>query len=794
MSVQTSDRHRPWLSVCSVVGLVAVGLVTFVAAPVGAASVIAVTTTVDETILNGACSLREAVLAANTDQTVDSCAAGSGADSIVVPAGTYMLSIAGTGEDGSRTGDLDLTGDVTISGSASVIDANGIDRVVEVLGGATVVFAGLTIRGGQFVPDGAQAEGGGIDNHGSLTIRNSIVTANSVELNIDLGPGAGAGIANDGQLTMFDSAVRDNHIGFGAPDGAGGGILNSGTMTATRTTISDNTSWTGGGGLFNTGSATLVDSTVSGNRTGCSFCSANGAGVFNGGTMRITNSTISDNASDGGDHSGGVFGGGLFSPGQASLRNVTVSNNSVSIRCLSVCNPEEDSGGGGIFAGGPVTESNAIIAGNTKIADDGFGTVVTSASNCAGSLTSQGYNLFGDLRQCTVVGDHTGNLVVGDAGLGALGAHGGTTLTRAPSPASPAVDHGSPATVGDRVGACAGHDQRGVARPRDADNDGVKRCDIGAVEIAPSPTPAGQTGIANGSFDTSGPAWLAPWILRTDDGATISQDAVTHHDGAFAVRIDAIVAQPGAPHRTQLREEHRKLQIGRTYTLAFWAKASVARLLQVKLQQSVSPFTSYATATVDLTTGWQQFAVRYTSTINDPDAFTGFNLAQADGTVWIDQIRLVDTTLVQNGSFEATGPAWFSPWIFRQDLSASVIQDNTNAKHGVSSAKVTVNTASTATHLVQIRQEGKSLVAGRTYVIAFWAKASAARSIGVKLQDATAPFASAYTKSVALTTAWQQVVLIYTATTSRPNAFIGFNLARTTGQIWIDDVSLAELP
>src|SRR6266542_4506671 len=54
------------------------------------------------------CSLREAIIAAN--------AAGA-TSTIVLPAGTYILTIAGTGEDAAAKGDLDVTGTLTITGA-----------------------------------------------------------------------------------------------------------------------------------------------------------------------------------------------------------------------------------------------------------------------------------------------------------------------------------------------------------------------------------------------------------------------------------------------------------------------------------------------------------------------------------------------------------------------------------------------------------------------------------------------------------------------------------------------------
>src|SRR4051794_11594970 len=67
---------------------------------------------------DGVLSLREAVIAAN---------ANPGADIVQVPAGTFTLTLAGAKEDACQTGDLDVTGDLTVQGtgtSTTVLDGN----------------------------------------------------------------------------------------------------------------------------------------------------------------------------------------------------------------------------------------------------------------------------------------------------------------------------------------------------------------------------------------------------------------------------------------------------------------------------------------------------------------------------------------------------------------------------------------------------------------------------------------------------------------------------------------------
>ena len=81
------------------------------------AAIITVNTTDDELNGDGDCSLREAIRAANLNAAIDGCTAGSGDDTIIIPDGTYILTVPGAGEDAAATGDLDITDDVDIFGA-----------------------------------------------------------------------------------------------------------------------------------------------------------------------------------------------------------------------------------------------------------------------------------------------------------------------------------------------------------------------------------------------------------------------------------------------------------------------------------------------------------------------------------------------------------------------------------------------------------------------------------------------------------------------------------------------------
>src|SRR4051794_37712413 len=197
------------------IALAAAVSIVVACAPAQAAT-ISVSTNVDDTAANGNCTLREAVVAANTDTAQDACTAGSGADTITVPGGLYRFSagLQAADEDNAATGDLDLRQPVTIAGAGAAtttVDANHYDRVFDTNGnpGASVL-AGMTITNG--MPPSLEPGGGIFTGAAPLTLQADIVTANQAR--------GGAGISANGTLTVRDSTLSQNAAGQGGGGGA----------------------------------------------------------------------------------------------------------------------------------------------------------------------------------------------------------------------------------------------------------------------------------------------------------------------------------------------------------------------------------------------------------------------------------------------------------------------------------------------------------------------------------------------------------------------------------------------
>lgn len=329
------NKRWQFLGILAALGLLLAGLPA-AAMPHSEVTII-VTTAADEFGSGSGCSLREAIQSANIDSAFGGCPAGSGTDTILLPAATFQLTRAGANEDGNATGDLDIAGNVQIVGysqETSIIDGGGLDRVLHVASG-NVSLRALTIRNGR-APDGADgadgsapgqngssgqagADGGGIYNSGTLTMENCIVSGNLAGSGGRGGNGA-AGVAG----------VQPNPGGSGGSGGAGGrgghggGIYNAGALTMADCAASANQSGDGGtggvGGAGGLGAAgiggnyDLRSGTAggTGGRGGAGGAGGAGSGIANlsGAVALIDGCLVSQNIGSGGGAGGNGGAGG----------------------------------------------------------------------------------------------------------------------------------------------------------------------------------------------------------------------------------------------------------------------------------------------------------------------------------------------------------------------------------------------------------------------------------------------------------------------------------------------------
>lgn len=352
------------------------------------------------------CSLRAAVQEANA----------SGGGEIDLQRGTtYVLTVGGTGEDAAAAGDLDVTSGISVDGHGATVDANGIDRVFHVTGGAALRVQDLTITGGvaNGMPTPANS-GGGVLNAGELVVNRSVVTGNTATR-------AGGGIeASAGSTTTVQrSTLSDNTTGPGPGNGGGLHITMSGEVTVDRSRVTGNTAAQEGGGLWNDAASTMMvsRSVISGNSADGTKADGGGGGLFNnGGTMTVDRSEVRDNRADVGSGSGGGIlnlggeltvedtvvdgnsaaraGGGIEANlGTTTLGRTTLSDNRTG--------PTPGNGGGLHLTGaGEVTVDRGRVSGNSAtnegggLWNDAGGTMTVTRTTITDNSAPTGKNVF----------------------------------------------------------------------------------------------------------------------------------------------------------------------------------------------------------------------------------------------------------------------------------------------------------------------------------------------------------------------------------------------------------------
>jgi hypothetical protein len=179
---------------------------------------------------------------------------------VFLPMGEYDLTVTGTG--GDDQGDLDIIGDVIITGigaGGSIIDAGGTsglnDRVFEISGSnRSLDLARLTITGGRV----SSGSGGGllVGAGGSLTLDQVAVVDNHVL------SGGGGGLSQNNFLGASTVVINRSVFAGNSADPNGGGAIrtngNSGSITIGQTVFAKNTATTGPN-LYSTGTMSRVN-------------------------------------------------------------------------------------------------------------------------------------------------------------------------------------------------------------------------------------------------------------------------------------------------------------------------------------------------------------------------------------------------------------------------------------------------------------------------------------------------------------------------------------------------------
>ncbi len=279
-------------------------------------------------------------------------------------------------------------------------------RIFTVSNGAKVSITGLTIT------NGSAADGGGIENSGTLSVTDATFSGNSAMASGNA-PADGGAIANSGMLSVADCTFSGNSaayvLGEGSSTeghGSGGGIENSGTLSVSDATFSGNSAMASGysaadgGGIASSGTLSVAASTFSGNSaTDISVArygadgAASGGGIENSGTLSITNTMFSGNSTTG---SLPGFGGAIGNNGTLSVSNSTLSGNSVT--------GSSGGSGGGIANSGTLAVNGSTFSGNAAI-----------CQSCMSGVGSDGGGIFNGTTLSIANSTFSGNSATGSS-------------------------------------------------------------------------------------------------------------------------------------------------------------------------------------------------------------------------------------------------------------------------------------------------------------------------------------------------------------------------------------------
>ncbi len=290
------------------------------------------------------------------------------------------------------------------------------------------------------------------------------------------------------------------------------------------------------------------------------------------------------------------------------------------------------------------------------------------------------------------------------------------------------------------------------------------------------------------------------------------------------------------------------IELTRSYTLTFRAKAEADRTVDVKVGQPAAPFTSYLFETVNLTTVMQTFTYTFTmANPSDPNATLDFLIGGNASSIYFDYVSLEDnncgactaagtpcddndpstfndvedgnctcagtpcplagttcddgnpstTNDTEDGNCNCTGT--FNPGACEQMINGAFDNDvsswdqwNCTPSSVAGIANITGIIPGSFSWDAGFFQPNLSLDLGTNYTVSFRAKADVARTIDLKL-DETALGVTYHYEVINLTTTMQDYTINFTmteATVSTANLY--FFVGGNASSVYFDYVSLQE--
>ena len=238
------------------------------------------------------------------------------------------------------------------------------------------------------------------------------------------------------------------------------------------------------------------------------------------------------------------------------------------------------------------------------------------------------------------------------------------------------------------------------------------------------------------------------------------------------------------------------LTAGTDYELSFRAQAEEAKQMKVTVAGQEKVF--------DLTTEEKNYSVKFKTAESLTDKNLFFDLGLGT-TVYLDDVRIDEDSLIKNGSFNA-GLAGFEAYCYTPS-NVTYVVDSLNEKNA---ADFTINDTGDAEWHIQLKQTGVKLEKGQWYRLSLKMKSSIDRNVSYALQrdgsthknaDGTEDWTPYCQEKVALTSEYQTITKEFQMTEDTdPDTIFNIAMGAVGGKqikeqhrICIDDIVLEKI-
>jgi len=293
------------------------------------------------------------------------------------------------------------------------------------------------------------------------------------------------------------------------------------------------------------------------------------------------------------------------------------------------------------------------------------------------------------------------------------------------------------------------------------------------------------------------------WYMANNGDGNMTIETTEVYSGSRGLKVVTVNLEEH--YHSQMFSPVFSSTSGKTYSISFWIKSSVAGAVVRTVLQLDGVQSEYGADFVT-TTGWTQYTRKLTIPVGDPNTQIIFDFGKetvasrihyADH-FYVEEDISTTTEMISNGDLEAgtgTGDGdSFTGWYMANNGDGNMTIETTEFHGGARALKVVTVNPEEHYHS-QMFSPVFSSTSGKTYNISFWIKSSVAGAV-VRTVLQLDGVQSEYGADVATTTDWTQYTRTLTIPTGNASTQIIFDFGKESvaSRIhYVDDFSVQEL-